>query len=198
MMSGQWKGSQVFCDFSHNINALAGTLQILALPASSSSKYTQNQIQIQKYKDRYTNKKAHNYTITYWCSCWHSAEISIASMFIIQIHKIKYKYKNTMTDKQIRRYTITWILMNTSVDGILQILAFTYFLLGFCNRQNFWGSIREQWSWYFRARVPWYVHFSTAQTCFCAGNPLCRDYTKILNVEICNTSQFTFYVIVMK
>ena len=37
MMSGQWKGSQLFCDFSHNINALAGTLQILALPASSSS-----------------------------------------------------------------------------------------------------------------------------------------------------------------
>ena len=33
------------------------------------------------------------------------------------------------------------------------------------------------------------VHFSTAQTCFCAGNPLCRDYTKILNVEVCNTSQ---------
>ena len=41
------------------------------------------------------------------------------------------------------------------------------------------------------------VHFSTAQTCFCAGNPLCRDYTKILNVEICNTSQFTFYVILI-
>ena len=41
------------------------------------------------------------------------------------------------------------------------------------------------------------VHFSTAQTCFCAGNPLCRDYTKILNVEMCNTSQFTFFVIVM-
>ena len=33
------------------------------------------------------------------------------------------------------------------------------------------------------------VHFSTAQTCFCAGNPLCRDYTKIFNVEICNTSR---------
>ena len=64
MMSGQWKGSQVFCDFSHNINALAGTLQILALPASSSSKYTQNQIQIQKYKDRYTNTKTYIYMNT--------------------------------------------------------------------------------------------------------------------------------------
>ena len=64
MMSGQWKGSQVFCDFSHNINALAGTLQILALPASSSSKYTQNQIQIQKYKDRLTNTKIYNYMNT--------------------------------------------------------------------------------------------------------------------------------------
>ena len=173
--------------------------------------------------------------------------------------------------------------MNTnvsSVAGILQILAFTYFSLGFCHRQNFLGLISEQWwplsrivkigdnhfwrgqtktkicfqriihfieiqnnyskqififfnsEYSFKTNIHLFkipaskphtnswrwcfgfnantngdddisepgclgVHFSTAQTCFCAGNPLCRDYTKILNVEMCNTSQFTFYVNVM-
>ena len=97
MMSGQWKGSQVFCDFSHNINALAGTLQILALPASSSSKYTQNQ----------------------------------------------YKYKNTKTDTQIKRHTITQLHVD-ALAGTLRILALPVYSSSKYTKSNTITKIQRQ------------------------------------------------------
>ena len=108
MMSGQWKGSQVFCDFSHNINALAGTLQILALPASSSSKYTQNQIQRQLHKCKYKNTKTYTQIKRHTITQLHIDALAgtLRRLALPVCSSTKYTKSNTNTkiQRQINKY----------------------------------------------------------------------------------------------